>query len=153
MPSCSCFHGKMGMGAWSLHVPKQAKPGSFKKSGQLWYECLIAVQVAPLPSSSSFPLWPAGHHLPLLHRANTALTDLPKKPNWKEEAAGGGERERGKKGPVPRQSHQRKMETRRLCNGKGHQQPSMCPLPRPPFLNILTSFICDPEIYPSKSAS
>lgn len=90
-------------------VHKQAKTGSFKESGQTLHEGLTTIQDALLPTPILHPFQPAGHHLPLLPRAHTALTDLPKKPNWKAEGSRGRREDTGNKNPVPWQGHQTRM--------------------------------------------
>lgn len=116
--------------------PKQAKTSSFMKPGQTRHERLTATQdVLRLPPHPPSHL-PAGHHLPLLPRANTALTDLPKKPNWKEEGSREGARTQGRKalscGRVTRQGW---IKTGRPRNGNGQACVHFPP-------NTLNSFIC-----------
>lgn len=64
----------------------------------------------------------------------------------------GGETKKGKTDhALGRVTRGRQMKTMRPGNGNEYQQPQVSlPLPHPPSLNILTSFILSPSNLPSK---
>lgn len=73
----ACLLASASMAKWGwevegLHGPRQAKPGSFKKSGPPPFKMPRCPTASPAPSSF---LGPAGHRLPLQARANNTPTE------------------------------------------------------------------------------
>lgn len=146
LSSCSCFHGKMRVGAWGSHVPKEAKPGSFKKSGQPWHEYPTPTLDAPLPPPEPL-LWPTSQHLPLLP---TALTEPAQEASLERRQ----QQKRGKEGrkaPSLCQGHPRKKDE----DEKARRQKwaLALPLSHPTFSQHPHQLHLHPQIYPPRSAS